>query len=294
MSDLRALLPTRRVETWKYSDLRAALADAELPPARTELRAASIIAQLAPGVTETQTITGDQVIEERFEGEGLEAHAADYIVAPGARLTRIVMQTGAGTPLSLATVKLGAGASYRQFVLAQGGKLARFETHVNAEGAGVQVALNGLYMAADGRHADLTSTVTHQSTGGVTRQLVKGVARKGGRGVFQGKIVVERGAQQNDARQHHQALLLEEGAEVFAKPELMINADDVSCAHGNTVGALDMSALFYMRSRGLPEAEARALLTEAFLAEAIPDWLSEELASEARARIQVWLLGRVT
>lgn len=294
MSDLRALLPTRRVETWKYSDLRAALADVDLPPARTELRAASIIAQLAPDATETHYISGDETLIERFEADGLEARAADYVVAPGARLTRIVLQTGAGAPLSLATVTLGAGASYRQFVLAQGGKLARFETHVTAEGAGAEVALNGLYLAAAGRHADLTSTVTHQSTGGVTRQLVKGVARKGGRGVFQGKIVVERGAQKTDARQHHQALLLEEGAEVFAKPELMINADDVSCAHGNTVGALDLNALFYMRSRGLPEAEARALLTEAFLAEAIPDWLSEDLASEARARIQVWLLGRVT
>lgn len=294
MSDLRALLPTRRVETWKYSDLRAALADVDLPPARTELRAASIIAQLAPDATETHYISGDETLIERFEADGLEARAADYVVAPGARLTRIVLQTGSGAPLSFASVTLGAGASYRQFVLAQGGKLARFETHVTAEGAGAEVALNGLYLAAAGRHADLTSTVTHQSTGGVTRQLVKGVARKGGRGVFQGKIVVERGAQKTDARQHHQALLLEEGAEVFAKPELMIHADDVSCAHGNTVGALDLNALFYMRSRGLPEAEARALLTEAFLAEAIPDWLSEDLASEARARIQVWLLGRVT
>jgi len=287
---LRELLPTRRVETWKYSDLRAALADVDLPPARTELRAASIIAQLASGVTETQTITGDETIVERFEGEALEARAADYVVAPGAQLTRIVMQTGEGTPLSFATVTLGEGASYRQFVLGQGGKLARFETHVSAEGKGARVALNGLYLAAAGRHADLTSTVTHHSTDGVTRQLVKGVARKGGRGVFQGKIVVERGAQKTDARQHHQALLLEEGAEAFAKPELMIHADDVSCAHGNTVGALDMNALFYMRSRGLPEVEARALLTEAFLAEAIPDWLSDDLASEARARIQVWLL----
>jgi Fe-S cluster assembly protein SufD len=293
MNTLRDLLPTRRVETWKYSDLRAALADAELPPARTELRAASIIAQLAPGVTETRTVTADEVVLERFEGEALEARASAYVVAPGARLTRVVLQTGAGTPLSLAQVRLGAGASFRQFVLAQGGKLARFETHVDAEGANAEVALNGLYLAAGGRHADLTSTVTHRSTGGVTRQLVKGVARRGGRGVFQGKIVVERGAQKTDARQHHQALLLEEGAEVFAKPELMIHADDVSCAHGNTVGALDAQALFYMRTRGLPEPQARALLTEEFLAEAIPDWLAEEVAGEARARIQAWLLGPV-
>ena len=72
----------------------------------------------------------------------------------------------------------------------------------------------------------------------MTRQLIKGVARKGGRGVFQGKIVVERGAQKTDARQHHRGMLLEDGAEIFAKPELMIHADDVQCAHGNTAGGL--------------------------------------------------------
>ena len=123
----------------------------------------------------------------------------------------------------------------------------------------------------------------------MTRQLIKGVARKGGRGVFQGKIVVERGAQKTDARQYHQGMLLEDGAEIFAKPELMIHADDVQCAHGNTAGGLDESALFYMRSRGIPEAEARALLIEAFLVETIPGELPEALRDELIAAMQTWL-----
>ena len=92
----------------------------------------------------------------------------------------------------------------------------------------------------------------------------------GGRGVFQGKFHVPRSVgQHTDADMQHQALLLENGAEVFAKPELEIYADDVECAHGNTSGQLDESALFYMRQRGIPVAEARAMLTEAFIAEAL-------------------------
>lgn len=289
MSELRELLPTRRQEAWKYSDLRAALRDVALPPARTELRAASIIAQLAPGATEEIRIKGAQIVVERLDGSGLDARAHAYVLADGARLTRIVVQTGADTPLSHCVVRVGAGARFEQFVIAEGARLARIETHVAVEGEGAEVALNGLYLCADGRHADLTSIVTHSVAHGLTRQLVKGVARKGGRGVFQGKIVVAQGAQKTDARQHHQALLLEEGAEVFAKPELMIHADDVQCAHGNTVGALDDAQLFYLRTRGVPEGAARALLTEAFLAEAIPDWAPEEAQAEARDRIQRWL-----
>lgn len=289
MTTLRDLLPTRRVESWKYSDLRAALADVALPPVATELHAASIIEQLAPGATEERRIDVDEVMIEALDEPGLDARADKYVVTPGKTLTRILFQTGADTPLSHIVVRLMEGARFEQFVLAEGGRLARIETHVRIEGAGASAALNGVYLCGAGRHADLTSTVTHAAPGGETRQLVKGVARKGGRGVFQGRIVVDRVAQKTDARQHHQALLLAEGAEVFAKPELRINADDVACAHGNTVGALDESALFYMRARGLPEDAARALLTEAFLAEAIPDWAPQDVRARALKRIGAWL-----
>jgi Fe-S cluster assembly protein SufD len=84
-------------------------------------------------------------------------------------------------------------------------------------------------------------------------------------------------------------MLLEDGAEIYAKPELMIHADDVQCAHGNTAGGMDETALFYIRSRGVPEAEARALLIQAFLAEAIPEGLPEALYEELTGRIRAWL-----
>jgi Fe-S cluster assembly protein SufD len=131
--------------------------------------------------------------------------------------------------------------------------------------------------------------IEHKVGGGQTRQLIKGVAKKGGRGVFQGKIVVAHGAQKTDARQYHHGMLLEDGAEIFAKPELLIHADDVQCAHGNTAGGLDESALFYLRSRGVSEMQARGLLIEAFLAEAIPHDLSQEINDELLARIRAWL-----
>jgi Fe-S cluster assembly protein SufD len=98
--------------------------------------------------------------------------------------------------------------------------------------------------------------------------------------VFQGRIVVEEGADRTDARMGHHALLLNDGAEVDAKPELEIYADDVSCAHGNTVGSIDEDALFYMKARGLPDAEARALLMEAFIGEVV-DRIERETAREA-------------
>lgn len=283
-----AELPTRRNEAWKYSDLRAALGDAA--PAMREGR--DVIERLAPSLNPHSVPAGEsRFVIERFEdGAGLDARAEVWDVAAGATLKRIVLQSGGQTPLSLARVTLGPGAKFYQFVLAEGGKLARIETHVDA-GEGAEVELNGAYLCRAGRHADLTSIINHAAPNGVTRQLIKGAARKGGRGVFQGKILVAPHAQKTDARQYHHGMLLEDGAEIFAKPELMIYADDVQCAHGNTAGGLDETALFYMRARGVPEAEARALLIEAFLTETIPDWAPDDVRADIEARIRAWLAG---
>lgn len=284
---IAAELPTRRNEAWKYSDLRQAVGDE-----RHVLRdGRDIIERLAPGTQYLEARAGDNplFVERMTDDRHMDARAFDWSVAEGASLTRVVVQTGKDLPLSVARIRLAAGAKFTQFVLSFGARLARVETHVSVEGEGAEVTLNGAYLAGADRHADLTSTIEHGAPGGVTRQLIKGVARKGGRGVFQGKIVVDRAAQKTDARQHHQGLLLEDGAEIFAKPELMIHADDVQCAHGNTAGGLDERALFYMRSRGIPEAEARALLVEAFLAETIPEGLPEELEEELVGLMRTWL-----
>lgn len=284
-----SVLPNRRNEAWKYSDLRAALG--EVTPALRDGR--DIIERLANHSANGAVAPGEQqlLVERLDETVALDARAAEWTVAAGGSLTRVVMQRGAGVTLSMFRVRLEEGAAFRQFVLAEGGKLARIETRIEADAPGVSIEMNGVYLCNGGRHADLTSVIDHRERAGQTRQLIKGVARKGGRGVFQGKIVVERAAQKTDARQYHHGMLLEEGAEIFAKPELMIHADDVQCAHGNTAGGLDERALFYMRSRGVPEAEARALLIESFLVEAIPTGLPTDIDSELTLRIRGWLRG---
>lgn len=287
------VLPNRRDEAWKYSDLRAAFGDAPAPVAQPALADRPVIVQLASAARtydRTELAVGENAARiERLEGEGPSASALELIIPDGASMTRVVLQDGDAVTLNHVRVRLGAGAHYRQFVLAFGAKLARIETEVHVDGEGGVVELNGVYLADHGRHADFTSHVVHHIGRGQTRQLVRGAARAGGRGVFQGKILVAKDAQKTDAEQHHDALLLDEGAEIYAKPELEIYADDVSCAHGNTAGALDEKALFYMRARGIPKATAQALLTQAFVRAAVPDWLPDALGEEVDARIAAWL-----
>ncbi len=246
--------------------------------------AARIIARTGARVLLLETHEG--------QGSGYVAHnRLEVDVAPGAVVERIVLVEEPADAISVAEahVTVAPGGTYRQTVLATGAKLQRIETHLRHGGDGADVRADGLYLLRDARHADLTSVVTHAGLDGQTRQLVKGVVRDQARGVFQGKIVVERGADGTDARMAHNALILSERGEVDAKPELIIYADDVQCAHGNTVGTLDESALFYMQQRGIPAEEARALLTQAFLFEVV-DRIEHEGAREA---VREWLTARL-
>ena len=149
--------------------------------------------------------------------------------------------------------------------------------------------LGGVYLLDGGRHADSTSVVHHTGPGGVTQQLVKGAAAAKGHGVFQGKFIVDRAAQKTDARMTHRAMMLDDRAEIDAKPELEIYADDVQCAHGNALGALDETALFYMRQRGIPAPRARALLIESFLAEPLDAIADEALRDELKTALRTRL-----
>ncbi len=167
-------------------------------------------------------------------------------------------------------------------MLLSGAKLQRHETRVVQPGDDASVRIDGVYVLGGDRHSDLTTVVEHKGAGGETQQLIKGVAAGKARGVFQGRIVVEPGADQTDARMGHHALILSDRAEIDAKPELEIYADDVACAHGNSIGALDKNALFYAMSRGLPEPDARALLTEAFLGEVVDRIEREDVREVAR------------
>ena len=186
-------------------------------------------------------------------------------------------------------VFLAPGARFSQTVIAAGARRQRIETHVTHPGGGAAVRLDGVYLVGGRRHADITTVVTHTGAEGTTDQLTKGVVSDQGRAVFQGRITVSPGADKTDARMGHHALVLSDRAEVDAKPELEIFADDVACAHGNTVGALDQEALFYAEQRGIPEPEARAMLTEAFVGE-VTDRIQHE---GARDIVRAWVAERL-
>jgi Fe-S cluster assembly protein SufD len=221
--------------------------------------------------------------------ESYESQSADYVVETDlaislgekASLERVVVGAdhATGVSVSRAQLALGPGSNFGQTVLTFGARRQRLETVVEHPGAGASARLDGVYLLGDQRHADITTLVTHQGVDGTTDQLVKGVVADQARGVFQGRIVVSRGADKTDARMGHHALILSDRAEVDAKPELEIYADDVACAHGNTVGALDEEALFYAASRGIGPDEARAMLTEAFVGEVI-DRIPHQAARE--------------
>ncbi|MFN3836191.1 MAG: SufB/SufD family protein [Brevundimonas sp.] len=236
---------------------------------------------------------------ETHEGAGsayVAHNTLELDVAAGAEVTRVVLVEEPEDAISVseAHVKVEAGGVFRQTVITTGAKLQRIETRITHYAQGAHVQADGLYLLNGSRHADLTSVVRHVEHDGTTSQLIKGVARDTARGVFQGKIVVERGADGTDARMGHHALIASaknarNGAEIDAKPELIIYADDVQCAHGNTVGTLDESALFYMEQRGIPADEARALLTQAFLIEVV-DRIEHEGAREVARE---WLTARL-
>ena len=142
-------------------------------------------------------------------------------------------------------------------------------------------------------HIDNTVFVTHDAVDCESRQVFKNVLAGQARGIFQGKIFVREGAQKTDGYQISQAVLLDDGAEFSAKPELEIYADDVACSHGSTTGALDPTALFYLRSRGVPQKTAEAMLIAAFAEEAIEEIDDENLADAMRAEVERWMASRV-
>jgi Fe-S cluster assembly protein SufD len=184
-------------------------------------------------------------------------------------------------------------ALFKSFTLTANGALTRNEAVIEMLGHDARAHVAGAAVGDGAFHHDDTVFVTHAGERCESRQVFKKVLKNGAVGVFQGKILVRPGAQKTDGYQISQALLLDEASQFLAKPELEIYADDVKCSHGSTSGAIDETALFYLRSRGLPRAAAQALLVLAFLAEAITEIEDEEIADDIRGRLEGWL-GRHT
>jgi len=194
--------------------------------------------------------------------------------------------------VAAATVSLDARAQYENYTLHVGGRLARNEIHVALAGREADCKLYGAYAGRGAQHIDTTTFVDHAVSDCTSREVYKGALDDNARGVFQGKILVRKDAQKTDGHQLNKALLLSEGAEIDAKPELEIYADDVKCSHGATAGELDEEQLFYMRARGIEEAEARDLLVAAFLEDSL-EVIAEEAPRDAFHNvISNWLAAR--
>lgn len=225
-------------------------------------------AYFANGVSEV-TIGSDATLNHlKIQAEGLEAF---HIAAIEARV--------------------GARGTYESFILSTGAALSRNQIGVLLADEEAQCRVNGAYLMRGNQHVDTTSVIDHAVPDCTSNQVFKGVLDDKARAVFQGKIIVRKDAQHTDGHQLNKTLLLSDRAEIDAKPELEIYADDVTCGHGATAGEIDENALFYLRSRGIEEETARSMLIDAFVDEALREISREDLHDTFRAVVDRWQQG---
>jgi Fe-S cluster assembly protein SufD len=229
------------------------------------------------------------VLEEGASACVFEPHAMDagllrnvgveIALAEGAELKHVRCAPFAPKSFTVEHIAVTAArnAKYNAHFANFGARLSRTELHILLNGEGAEAHLSGVTVLAHEGHSDVTSHIEHAVGKTLSTQLFKHVAGGKSRAAYQGKITVREGAVGSDSRQTARALLMSQRAEADLKPELIIFADDVKCAHGATVGDLDQESLFYLRSRGIPEKEARRLLIHAFLEEAVLAVESEAL-----------------
>jgi Fe-S cluster assembly protein SufD len=240
-------------------------------------------------------------------GKGAKVVLVESHLAPSAprqinTLTQIVVGDGAevvhvklissregSIHLGRTIARLGANASYRPFQMVIGNGIVRNDLSVTFRGQHSTFDLGGAKLVSETGHADTTLVVDHAVPHCTSRELIKCVLAERGRGVFQGKVIVRPDAQKTDGKQMAQALMLSPDAEFDSKPELEIYADDVICGHGSTSAEIDPELIFYLRSRGIPLAEAQAMLVESFIGEAIDKAEPEEVQEALRALARGWL-----
>ncbi len=241
------------------------------------------------------------IVEQHVAAPGLP-HASfpvtEFVLARNAAVEHVLWErSGDGaTFVALVAAKQDRDSRFASHVLTLGSEsppktpsLARIDVDVSLDGEGAEATLNALYLVAGVRHVDLHTRIDHRVPHGTSRELVKGAAADRATAVFNGKVIVRPGAAKTDSRQTNHNLLLSDDATIDTKPELEIDADDVKCAHGATVGRLREDELFYLRSRGIDVSAARALLVRAF-ARDVTDRISIE---GLRARVEAEIDARV-
>jgi Fe-S cluster assembly protein SufD len=207
---------------------------------------------------------------QTLSGDGFQNIGSEFVIGEDARLVHArLAEPSAGVRIEDCGVTVARGGAYRLHCANLGGALTRLDLHIALNGERAEAHLSGMTMLHGTAHADVTTHIDHAIGNTASTQLFKHVAGGKSRAVYQGLVTVREGADGSDSRQTAKALLLDVGAEADLKPELEIFADDVKCAHGAAVGDLDAESLFYLRSRGIPEDEARRILIRAFLEEAL-------------------------
>ena len=214
-------------------------------------------------------------------------------VGRDARITHLKLQQESTDAVHLGSIDVvqAAGSCFASHSLSFGARLARHDIGTRFAGEHCEALLNGVYHIDGKRHVDHHTRIDHAQPRGVSREYYRGILDDAARGVFTGRIHVAQGAMRTDAVQRTDSLLLSPRAEADARPELEIYADDVKCGHGATVGQLDEEGLFYLRSRGLDEGEARNLLTYAFVADVLGRIDCEPLRRRAEAALRSRLPG---
>jgi Fe-S cluster assembly protein SufD len=223
------------------------------------------------------------------EGGELTNSVVEVDLGRNAKMNHVRVHENAGFQVGSVVVRQAADSGYRSTVVTLGGALLRFDVRCLLQGKGAECQLDGAYLVDGEDHVDHHTVVEHQASHCRSRQTYRGIASGKGTAVFDGIVIVHRDAQKTEAHQENRNLLLSDTATVHTKPHLEIDADDVVCSHGATVGSLDQDQLFYLRARGIPEDLANAMLTYAFL-ESIVDRVSHE---PTRARMREVLLTRI-
>ncbi|WP_298243516.1 Fe-S cluster assembly protein SufD [uncultured Bradyrhizobium sp.] len=237
-------------------------------------------------------------IVETFVAAGAAAYqindAVLVSVGDGADVAHIRLMDDAPDAVNVSSqfVTIGANVKYNFFNMTTGAAVSRLQGFITLAGEGSELSANGVNLLQKTEHGDTTLVVDHAVPNCVSREVFRAVIDDRAHSVFQGRIIVRPDAQKTDGKMMTRALLLSDEAEADNKPELEIFADDVSCGHGATAGALDDSLLFYLKARGLPEKQAQALLIQAFVGEAIEQIADDGLREHVIGIAERWLERR--
>ena len=232
------------------------------------------------------------LIEDHDSGEAQVNAALELIVGDHARVEYFKLTQAKGLHVASLLARIGADAHFNSFAYTAGSPLVRNQSFIRFDGERTHAGIRGVNLLRGKDHVDTTLLIVHAKGHCVSREQFKTVLDGESHGVFQGKIVVAQHAQKTDAKMMTRALLLSEDAEADNKPELEIFADDVVCGHGATAGALDPGLKFYLMSRGISDAEAEALLIQAFIGETVEEIAHEGIREALMNAAIAWLKAR--